>query len=62
VIIALELVIPIGFYVMPNPDAPKMITFESAKELRKWLQANHASENELLIKMFKKNSGISSVS
>jgi uncharacterized protein YdeI (YjbR/CyaY-like superfamily) len=52
---------PIGFYAMPNPDASKMITFESAKELSKWLQTNHASESELLIKIFKKSSGISSI-
>jgi len=47
---------------MPKPDASKMMTFKSAKELNKWLQANHANESELLIKMFKKGSGIPSVS
>ena len=41
---------------------PKTMTFKSVKELSKWLQANHASESELLIKMFKKGSGIPSVS
>ena len=46
---------------MPKPDAPKMMTFKSPKELSKWLQANHATESELLIKMFKKGSGIPSV-
>ena len=46
---------------MPKPDAPKMMTFKSPKELSKWLQANHANESELLIKIFKKGSGIPSV-
>ena len=40
---------------------PKTITFKSPKELSAWLQENHASENELLIKIFKKGSGIQSV-
>lgn len=46
---------------MPKPDAPRTTTFKSPKELSKWLQANHATESELLIKMFKKGSGIPSV-
>ena len=52
---------PREFDFMPKPDAPKMMTFTSPKELSKWLQANHATESELLIKMFKKGSGIPSV-
>ncbi len=40
---------------------PITMTFKSAKELSKWLQENHAIESELLIKMFKKGSGIPSV-
>jgi uncharacterized protein YdeI (YjbR/CyaY-like superfamily) len=47
--------------LMPKPDAPKTMTFKSPKELSKWLQANHATENELLIKIYKKGSGIPSV-
>jgi len=46
---------------MSKPDKPKTMTFKSAKELSQWLQANHATESELLIKMFKKGSGIPSV-
>ncbi len=46
---------------MPKPGAPKTMTVKSPKELSKWLQANHATERELLIKMFKKGSGIPSV-
>jgi uncharacterized protein YdeI (YjbR/CyaY-like superfamily) len=45
---------------MPKPGAPKTRTFKSPKELSKWLQVNHATESELLIKMFKKGSGIPS--
>lgn len=47
--------------LMPKSDPPKTMTFKSPKELCKWLQTNHASESELLIKMFKKGSGIPSV-
>ncbi len=46
---------------MPKPDASKTISFKSAKELSEWLQVNHATESELMIKMFKKGSGIPSV-
>lgn len=46
---------------MPKPDTPNTITFKSPHELSKWLQANHATESELLIKMFKKGSGKPSV-
>jgi uncharacterized protein YdeI (YjbR/CyaY-like superfamily) len=46
---------------MPTPDPEKMMTFVSAKELSKWLKTNHATKNELLIKVFKKDSGIRSV-
>ena len=46
---------------MPEEGTPKMMTFKSPEELSKWLQANHATESELLIKMFKKGTGIPSV-
>jgi len=46
---------------MPNPDIPKTKAFKTPKELSKWLQANHATESELLIHMYKKGSGIPSV-
>ncbi|HID35935.1 MAG TPA: hypothetical protein EYP39_00940 [Ghiorsea sp.] len=38
-----------------------MMTFKSPKELSAWLQLNHASKSALLIKIFKKGSGIQSV-
>jgi uncharacterized protein YdeI (YjbR/CyaY-like superfamily) len=50
-----------GFDFMPKPSAPKTMSFKSPKELSQWLQENHANEGELLIKMFKKGSGIPSV-
>ena len=55
---------PFSSSVMPKEFdfMPKTMTFKSPKELSKWLQENHASESELLIKMFKKGSGIPSVS
>jgi len=42
-------------------DSDKTMTFELPIDLGKWLQDNHATESELLIKMFKKGSGIPSV-
>ena len=55
------IVIPRESEFMPNSDAAKMMSFKSPIELSKWLQVNHATESELLIKMFKKGSGIPSV-
>ena len=46
---------------MSKPNTSKMKSFKSAKELNNWLQANHATESELLIKIFKKGSGITSI-
>ncbi|MEM9508786.1 MAG: YdeI/OmpD-associated family protein [Cyanobacteria bacterium P01_E01_bin.35] len=46
---------------MLKPDPEKIITFTSAKELSRWLQANQANESELWIKIFKKGTGIPSV-
>jgi len=37
------------------------MTFKSPEELSKWLQVNHTIESELLIKIFKKGSGLQSV-
>ena len=40
---------------MPEPDPAKAKdTFASAKKLRQWLKANHASENELWIERYSK--------
>ena len=43
-------------------DPAKIMTFGSSKYLSRWLQANHASESELWVKIFKKGTGIPSVS
>lgn len=47
---------------MAIPETPKMMSFETSIELSMWLEANHATKRELLIKLFKKGSGIESVS
>lgn len=47
---------------MPNPNLAKTMTFASPKDLSLWLSANHATESELWVKIFKKASGIPSVS
>jgi uncharacterized protein YdeI (YjbR/CyaY-like superfamily) len=47
---------------MPKPDPAKMMTFASPKDLSQWLKANHATESELWVKIFKKGAGVSSVS
>ncbi len=46
---------------MLKPDTSKMMAFKSPKDLSKWLQASHASESELWVKIFKKGSGVPSV-
>ncbi|MFT5755801.1 MAG: hypothetical protein ACI9LM_000513 [Alteromonadaceae bacterium] len=46
---------------MPEANPAKVMTFVSPKDLGQWLKVNHAIENELWVKVFKKNTGISSV-
>ncbi len=46
---------------MPEPDPSKIIPFATPKEFARWLEVNHASESELWVKIFKKNTGIASV-
>lgn len=46
---------------MPEFDQTKVIAFASPKYLDRWLKDNHAIESELWIKIFKKKTGISSV-
>ncbi len=46
---------------MLKPDMSKIMTFKSPKDLSKWLLANHTSESELWVKIFKKGSGVPSV-
>ncbi|WDE04360.1 YdeI/OmpD-associated family protein [Thalassomonas viridans] len=46
---------------MPEPNPAKIITFETQKDLGQWLKTNHVTESELWVKIFKKNTGIASV-
>ncbi len=47
---------------MPEPHPLKIMTFKAPKDLGQWLKENHASENELWVKIYKKNTGLQSVS
>ena len=46
---------------MPDPNPEKIMTFSSSKDLALWLETNHHTENELWVKIFKKKTGIASV-
>jgi uncharacterized protein YdeI (YjbR/CyaY-like superfamily) len=46
---------------MPEPDPLKIMTFVTPKDLGQWLKENHASESELWVKIYKKNTGVKSV-
>lgn len=46
---------------MPEPDPLRIMTFATSRELGEWLKVNHATENELWVKIFKKNTGVQSV-
>jgi uncharacterized protein YdeI (YjbR/CyaY-like superfamily) len=46
---------------MPEPDPAKIMTFATPNDLSQWLKVNHANETELWVKIFKKKTGIPSV-
>ncbi|MGF1697219.1 YdeI/OmpD-associated family protein [Vibrio lamellibrachiae] len=46
---------------MPEPDLLKAISFTTSTEISEWLKVNHSTENELWVKIFKKNTGVQSV-
>ena len=46
---------------MPEPDPTKIMTFALPKHLSQWLRINHAVESELWVKIFKKGTGVPSV-
>jgi len=46
---------------MPEPDPLRVMTFATPEDLSEWLKVNHATESELWVKIFKKNTGIQSV-
>lgn len=47
--------------MMGEPDPLKIMTFATPEDLREWLGMNHATERELWEKIFKKRTGIQSV-
>ena len=46
---------------MPVPDPTKILAFASSQYLDEWLKENHDIEKELWVKIFKKKTGIASV-
>ena len=46
---------------MPEANPERIMTFASPKDLGRWLKVNHAIESELWVKIFKKKTGIPSV-
>lgn len=46
---------------MPEPDPLRIMAFVTPKDLGQWLKMNCASESELWVKIYKKNTGIQSV-
>ncbi|WP_017219754.1 YdeI/OmpD-associated family protein [Moritella dasanensis] len=46
---------------MPEPDSLRIMTFVTPKDLGQWLKVHNASESELWVKIYKKNTGIQSV-
>jgi len=46
---------------MPKTNPARTMTFVSSKDLGQWLKVNHAIESELWVKVFKKKTGITSV-
>jgi uncharacterized protein YdeI (YjbR/CyaY-like superfamily) len=46
---------------MPEPDPARIMAFASSRDLGRWLEVNHAIESELWVKIFKKKTGIPSV-
>ena len=46
---------------MPEPDPLRINTFAIPKDLNQWLKVHYATESELWVKIYKKNTGIESV-
>ncbi len=47
---------------MPEPTKKRMKPFRTPEKFREWLEANHASETELWVKIHKKASGLKTIS
>lgn len=46
---------------MLDPDATNIMTFDTPKALGQWLERHHATQSQLWVKIFKKGSGVPSV-
>ncbi len=46
---------------MIEPESARATSFAAPADLGRWLELNHATESELLVKIFKKKSGMPSV-
>lgn len=46
---------------MPEPCPQKILPFAKPEDLEQWLADHHATESELWVKIFKKHSGVTSV-
>jgi len=46
---------------MPEPDPVTIMSFASSKDLGRWLRRNHAIKRELWVRIFKKETGVPSV-
>lgn len=46
---------------MPEPDPNRIVAFPTPNDLFRWLETNHTTESELWVKIYKKGSGVSSV-
>lgn len=46
---------------MPKPNPERTMSFARPEDFSQWLKANHTRESELWVKIFKKNSGIASI-
>jgi uncharacterized protein YdeI (YjbR/CyaY-like superfamily) len=46
---------------MPEPNPSRIMSFATPEDLGQWLKVNHASESELWVKIYKKNTGIKGV-
>ena len=47
---------------MPEPSPSNILPIETSLHLYEWLKANHVNESELWVKIFKKHTGVQSVS
>jgi len=47
--------------MMRKPDPSRIMTFATPQDLGEWLKVHHATESELWVKIFKKDTGIQSV-